>query len=107
MPRKNIPGFNEESLIRNNFDYVLHIGFVKRIKSILPGAGVVKGFCTTMMIGELLEVLQSLLYPDDDNLFEQRLNSGMKSEDLGRRFASPRHSPKPAFQAISELEEEN
>lgn len=82
------------------------MGFAKRIKSILPGAGVVKGFCATMMIGELVEVLHSLFHPDDDKLFEHKLNMGMKSEILSRRYASPKHNPKLAFQAINELAEE-
>jgi hypothetical protein len=32
----------------------------------LPGAGIVKGFCITMLIGELVEVLHSLINPDDE-----------------------------------------
>jgi hypothetical protein len=48
-------------VIKDNFDYCQHLGYVKRIYGILPGVGMVKGFCSTLLIGELVEVLNSLV----------------------------------------------
>lgn len=39
------------------------LGCAKTVYGILPGISMVKGFCSTMIIGELVEVLNSLLYP--------------------------------------------
>lgn len=104
VPDKIIPGFNEDRQIRNNFEYCRFLGYAKRIKSILPGVGVVKGFCATMLIGELVEVLHSLVHSEDERLFEHNLKFGMKSEIGLRRYASPKNNP--TFQAINELAEE-
>jgi len=85
----------------------LNLGYTKIIKPFLPGAGIVKGFCTTMLIGELVEVLHSLVNPDDERQFDINLQTHMKNSASFRRFASPKNAPNFSMQSIAETDLEN
>ena len=86
----------------------MNLGYTKIIKPFLPGAGIVKGFCTTMLIGELVEVLHSLVNPDDERQFDINLQTRMKNSASFRRFASPKNAIiNFSMQSIAETESEN
>ena len=71
--------------MKENFEYSHYLGYVKKICGLLPGVGMIKGFCTALLIGELVEVLNSLMHPKEDWAPDfNRL--GSRSEAFGKRM---------------------
>lgn len=55
--------YEMNTLYRNLKYSTEQLGCSKAVHGILPGISMIKGFCATMLIGELIEILSNLLYP--------------------------------------------